>query len=371
MGTLDRTNAAGSSESTGFFGVGRARVRRGWVGRGWVGLVLAAAAWGCTPYHSSDVGSERGARLGRGTESDFPWAGETLSWHKLDLIEAWLGTDAAIKQPAVADRARLELAEGRLAMARSDIGRLGRADLEQRVEAARQDFRRVRTSATASRRDRLRADEGLEDARRVLGSARNSAPVTAKTALPAPVTGPANASAPRSRTILPRSSWGARNGVMGRLDREAGWRRITIHHSARPTSELGRADLPTVADALRRIQKFHIEDNGWGDIGYHYLIDPKGNVFEGRKATYQGAHAGSSQANRNNVGICLLGHFDTERPTPAALASLQGLCDAIRRRQSIPRSQVFSHKDFKETECPGRFLQAWLEHYRGELAAAR
>ena len=67
----------------------------------------------------------------------------------------------------------------------------------------------------------------------------------------------------------------------------------------------------------------------------------------------------------------LLGHFDTERPTPAALVSLQALCDSIRQHQSIPRSQVFSHQDFKETECPGRFLQAWLEHYRGELAAAR
>ena len=157
--------------------------------------------------------------------------------------------------------------------------------------------------------------------------------------------------------------------MLGRLNREQGWRRITIHHSARPTSELGRQDLPSVADAVRRIQKFHIDDNGWGDIGYHYLIDPQGRILEGRKSAFQGAHAGSNQANRNNVGICLLGHFDQERPTPAALASLQGLIDSIRKRAGIPRTQVYSHQDFKETECPGRFLETWLERYRGTRAA--
>ena len=112
-----------------------------------------------------------------------------------------------------------------------------------------------------------------------------------------------------------------------------------------------------------------MNQRGFGDIGYHYLIDPAGRVWAGRSLDYQGAHARGSN-NIANIGICLLGNFDDERPRPTALRSLASLLGALRERHDIPAFRVYGHCDFCVTACPGRHLSSWVGRYKGGLLSA-
>ncbi|MBK7642004.1 MAG: N-acetylmuramoyl-L-alanine amidase [Planctomycetes bacterium] len=166
--------------------------------------------------------------------------------------------------------------------------------------------------------------------------------------------------------VIARAQWGAapaRAALM--IKNSGGWKKITVHHSAEadPTPLDGSA--ASSAAALRQIQRSHLKGKTppWGDIGYHYLIDPEGRVFQGRDLAWQGAHA-KGDNNIQNIGICLLGNFDEEKPTQAALDSLRKLLDDLRRTYRIPRSEVHKHADFRSTDCPGKFLKPWVEAYR-------
>jgi hypothetical protein len=214
------------------------------------------------------------------------------------------------------------------------------------MAAAEAGFRRVLAHALASAQQRARAEAGLLAAR----------------GLRAPEARAEIALAP-----LPRSDWGALKAVPLRMDRQRGpFTRITVHHSAEATRELGRGTKAEVAAELRLLQKVHMKDRGFGDIGYHFLIDPDGRVWQGRALEYQGAHAAGAN-NVDNLGLCLLGDFERERPDGAALAALERLVEDLRRRFRIPKARVFGHLELTATLCPGNHLMSWVARYRGGM----
>jgi len=138
---------------------------------------------------------------------------------------------------------------------------------------------------------------------------------------------------------------------------------ITVHHSAMPPP----GKWGTIAQ-LKQVQDIHAQDKGWADIGYHFLIDPTGEVWEGRRLLYQGAHAGGA-ANIGNIGICLLGNFESHAVPRPQMQSLADLVEALRSHFSIPRSEVRTHREWKATACPGTALhQAVLAYRAGERA---
>ena len=106
---------------------------------------------------------------------------------------------------------------------------------------------------------------------------------------------------------------------------------MTVHHTATAN---GDAD---PAATVRAIYRYQAVDRGFGDIGYQYLIDESGRVYEGRYSgtdSYPGhdadgvnvvtaAHVGGF--NSGNTGIALLGTLTSLEPTPAARSSLEGL----------------------------------------------
>ena len=133
---------------------------------------------------------------------------------------------------------------------------------------------------------------------------------------------------------------------------------ITVHHSAMPPP----TSMGTVAQ-LRQIQNVHTNDRGWADVGYHFLIDPSGRVWEGRKLLHQGAHAGGA-ANIGNIGICLLGNFDNQDVPRAQLKALDRLVEGLRSHFAIARSDVRTHREWKATSCPGSHLHEAVVAYR-------
>ncbi|MCA8975416.1 MAG: N-acetylmuramoyl-L-alanine amidase, partial [Planctomycetes bacterium] len=184
-------------------------------------------------------------------------------------------------------------------------------------------------------------------------------------------TGRPAASALSRLPIETRQRWRATAANQSNLDRMDRVSRITIHHSAlyfrdyRPSA---------TAVQLQRIQREHMRGRGYGDIGYHFLIDPAGRIWQGRDLRWQGAHA-SGENNVRNAGICLLGNFVRgnrgHSPTAEQVDALESLVAALCSDYRIARSQIHSHSDFKATECPGPLMEPIIARLRGDASNAR
>ncbi|MDR3078053.1 MAG: peptidoglycan recognition protein family protein [Planctomycetota bacterium] len=163
-------------------------------------------------------------------------------------------------------------------------------------------------------------------------------------------------------TAISRQTWGAADAIPGKMTPMNGVTRLTIHHegSAKPNNDNSPAQ---VAATLRLIQGQHRKRMGAGDIGYHFIIDRTGAVWQGRDWKYQGAHA--SGANPHNLGIMLLGNFEIQQPTAQQLASLRLLSVSLARKYGLnPAADIFAHCDFGNTQCPGRNLKPQVASLR-------
>lgn len=130
------------------------------------------------------------------------------------------------------------------------------------------------------------------------------------------------------------------------------WQRIVIHHSG--TSQ---ATIKGMIDHHSRVR--HME-NG---LAYHFVIGngkgmPDGSIYVGNRWTRQldGGHLRSEAQNRTSLGICLVGNFDQERPTPKQLESLTALLRALQARCRLGTSAIVTHQQVNvmPTRCPGR-----------------
>lgn len=143
--------------------------------------------------------------------------------------------------------------------------------------------------------------------------------------------------------------------------------RITVHHTGRRFSSAAAA---LTASKITAIQRDHQVRSGWADIAYHFLIDRAGRMWQGRVLSLQGAHAGNDAANRGNVGVCLLGDFDVQRPTPEQAEATRALILQLETRFRIGRESVFAHREVRaayglgSTGCPGRHLQVLVDELR-------
>lgn len=165
--------------------------------------------------------------------------------------------------------------------------------------------------------------------------------------------------APGSR--LPRAAWAEGNPDPGALDPMGRVTRVTIHHSAVLFRTVERN---ATARRIENIRRYHRNDKGWADIAYHFVVDRAGRQWEARDLDHQGAHAGDFELNRGNVGIMLLGNFESQDPSAEQLVALESLLSELLRTYRVDRSHVFWHRELKATACPGEKLVAWLERWR-------
>ncbi len=270
------------------------------------------------------------------------WRFRPLSWAKLEEIERWLDSEGRFASTEQRVEAELTLAEGRLSFAQRDKGLGDAAGVRQRLEAAQAGFQRVLATPSLRALPREQAKKGLRTTQELLGPAPRFA----------------------STTFLPRATWRADPAVPKRLTQHEGpWSRLTIHHSAEYAGLLRGKGASESASAIQSIQGYHMDEKGYGDIAYHFLVDPSGRVFEGRSLAWQGAHAGGTN-NVRNIGVCLLGDFDREAPTRASLDALARLVAQLRDTHGIAANRVYGHGELKTTACPGRHLRTWLQRYR-------
>jgi len=120
---------------------------------------------------------------------------------------------------------------------------------------------------------------------------------------------------------------------------------ICIHHSATADGE----HLDTEA-----IRRYHVDHNGWDDIGYHAVVervDGRVVVYPGRELRYKGAHC--PPLNSTHFGLCVVGNFDTTAPDDELLRAAATWCRAIMAEYHMPLKGLVYHCDYAVKSCPG------------------
>lgn len=184
--------------------------------------------------------------------------------------------------------------------------------------------------------------------------------------------------------IVSRTAWGCPDGQ--RYNGTPAYTSVThviVHHTA------GSNALTDWAAEVRNIWYYHTGPaNNWDDIGYHWLIDPNGVIYEGRAGGDGVIGAHFSCRNSNTAGIALLGNFMEGTPTEAALASMARLAGEVTARWGIDPGAFVYHNPSKlnlqtisghrdgnfgdtctVTDCPGTTLYAYLPVLRSALAS--
>lgn len=134
---------------------------------------------------------------------------------------------------------------------------------------------------------------------------------------------------------------------------------IVIHHSL--TKDGRVPDWPA-------IRRYHIETNGWRDIGYHLGIEQIGSGVEvllGRMPDQVGAHCRESHMNAMGIGICCIGNFDVAPPPPGILNKLVDVCAWLMVTYRISHRHVIGHGEAQVMDravgralktCPGKLF---------------
>lgn len=149
---------------------------------------------------------------------------------------------------------------------------------------------------------------------------------------------------------------------------------VVVHHSA------GSNTSTNYTQVVRDIYTFHTEINGWSDIGYNYLVAQDGTIYAGRdpgsdgeQDNVLGAHFCGS--NSTTMGICLLGNFQTAKPTHYAWNALQHITAFKLKKENLDPLEVYGHslgdlgtiighRDGCSTYCPGDNLYAQMDDLR-------
>jgi hypothetical protein len=150
---------------------------------------------------------------------------------------------------------------------------------------------------------------------------------------------------------ITRAEWGARPPKSRQtISRSEG---MFTHYTAGPRAATRAAGVAQV----RGIQAFHMgPQRGWADIGYSFLVDDEGNIYEGRGWGVAGGHT-ANWNSRSHAVCAILG--DGQQPTPQMLAALRFVHDEHDRRYG--KGFHRSHRDVNPTSCPGDILHGWMQ----------
>jgi hypothetical protein len=201
---------------------------------------------------------------------------------------------------------------------------------------------------------------------------------------------PAVAAAAATPTIVPRLSWGADESIRRAPPVYAPSLRFAVVHHTAGQNNYTRAEAPAI---VKGIELYHVKGNGWNDIGYNFLVDRFGTIYEGRYGGIDrnviGAHA--LGFNTGSVGVAVLGTYGNTAPSQAAQNALEkllawrldlahvdplGLLTVIsggseRYPRDVPvlLRAISGHRDTGYTECPGDAFYARLDAIAAATAA--
>ena len=168
--------------------------------------------------------------------------------------------------------------------------------------------------------------------------------------------------------IISRTEWGARSPTHD-YSPHPYYIKLTLHHAAGFSAD----NIDEGKEQLRAIQDLHQFVRGWSDIGYHFVIDKAGNIYQGRPETVIGAHVLDN--NTGNIGVCVLGCYHPPELycgdwlTDATTNSLVALYAWISGEYNYDPNVLRGHRDYpyNDTSCPGNNVYEKLSWFRDEI----
>ncbi|MCG2724977.1 MAG: peptidoglycan recognition protein family protein [Elusimicrobia bacterium] len=151
--------------------------------------------------------------------------------------------------------------------------------------------------------------------------------------------------------LIRRKDWKAQNPTEPYVKHIP--KRFTIHHTAARYPK----NIEESSKEMVFIQDYHQNAREWIDIGYHLLIDPLGNIFEGRPVDAIGAHV--KDENIGNIGISLMGNYHppiSDTPTIKTFENFIAIGKYLKETYSINISSFYAHRDLDATACPGDLI---------------
>jgi hypothetical protein len=193
-----------------------------------------------------------------------------------------------------------------------------------------------------------------------------------------------------SPSIIPRLSWGADESIRRAPPQYASSLAFALVHHTVNSNDYTAAESAAI---VRGIEVYHVKGNGWNDIGYNFLVDKYGQIFEGRYGGIDknvvGAH--SQGFNTGSVGVAVIGTYNTTPISAAAKASLEKLLawrldvahvDPLSTLSYLSGGNskfpagvpvflraISGHRDTYFTDCPGDALYAQLPGIARDVAA--
>lgn len=98
--------------------------------------------------------------------------------------------------------------------------------------------------------------------------------------------------------------------------------------------------------------RYHVEERGWPGIGYHFVIQPDGTVYQTNELTTLSYH--TEGQNTRSVGICLTGSYDNSQPPPAQYSALISLLRHL--GDLLGQKPIYGHHSFSPKSCPGNAI---------------
>ena len=190
-------------------------------------------------------------------------------------------------------------------------------------------------------------------------------------------------------TIVSRAQWGADESLRGEPRYAPVLRYAVVHHTA-GSNDYSQADAPAV---VRSVYLYHTRTLGWSDIGYAFLVDRFGTIYEGRAGGMTrpvvGAHVYGF--NTGSTSVSLMGNFDKVAPTPelldatarllawrldvahldpsARVRTVSGGGDRYAAGVTVEQPMIAAHRDYGSTACPGALVYAELGALRAAVVA--
>jgi hypothetical protein len=154
---------------------------------------------------------------------------------------------------------------------------------------------------------------------------------------------------------------------------------LVVHHSD------GQNNASDFAAVVRSYWDFHANGRNWGDIGYHWLVDPNGVLYQGRAFNVDGnkdvigTHAGGF--NTNSMGICIIGSYTNIRPSEIAVSTMNEvlawkadergidpLGSSLHTPSGNMQRHIVGHRNVTATQCPGNTFYSMLPDIRHQVA---
>ena len=321
--------------------------------------------------------------------------GEWTQWHELEIHvndeemranSPRAGTEPLITLDADAVQARVHTtsgaAPGELEITLIDPGESA-TDGQLEPASAENDDLEVGSEASPASSTDYNGEASRQHDSRTHEQIRHASAV-----MPLQTSRPSSANALKP-AIVTRSQWGANESITSTSSQSRDLKAMFVHHTA-GTNNYTRAQ---AYGQIRAIFSYHTESLRWGDIGYNFLVDRYGTIYEGRRGSMDslplGAQAGGF--NTDTFGISTMGNFDEANPPAAMVESLKkvlawkghehginatgtttltsaGSTSKYSRGTRVNVNTILGHRDTHATACPGRYLYSQLPSIRQDVA---